>query len=117
VNPSLLWVVATGAIAAVFGFAAVALWLLERATSVPPIRRRFEETDAKATDAAIMIGGVVVAASVLIDPGALFVLPLGLAIVTLGAVPFQRDPIRRQSMRVLALVLFVAVHAVFRLTG
>jgi hypothetical protein len=113
---SLLWVAGTGVIAAVFGFAAIVLWLLERVSSVPPLRHRFEEGDARATDAAMMVGGALVCASLLLDPSALFVLPLGLAIVTLGAVPFLRDPVRRQAMRVLALLLFVAVHVVFRLT-
>jgi hypothetical protein len=110
------WAVGTAAIAGVFAFAAVVLWLLERVSSVPPLRGRFAEGEARATDAAIMIGGGLVLASALVDPTALYVLPLGMAIVTLGAVPFQRSPVRRQSMRVLSLLLFVAVHAVFRLT-
>lgn len=116
-SESMLWVLGTALIAGVFGFAAVILWLLERAASVPPYRRRTDEGEGSATDAAIIVGGGLVLASALLDPGAApWLAALALALIALGAVPFQRSPVRRQVLRVLALVLAASVHGIFYLT-
>lgn len=111
------WVVGTAAIAGLFGFAAVILWLLERAAAVPPYRQRTEEGTGSATDAAIIVGGLLVLGSALLDPAAApWLAALALALIALGAVPFQRSPRRRQALRVLALLLAASVHGIFYLT-
>jgi hypothetical protein len=98
--------------------AAVVLWLLERVSSVPPQRRHGPEVQPSATDAAIILGGVLVGASSLLEPAAMpYLIPMALALIAMGAVPYQRSAAQRSWMRLLALLLFCSVHVMFFATS